>query len=275
LEPRLCLIMEFCSRGSVYDILVDTRVHFGWKELLGFAIQMVLGIQCLHNCDPQILHRDVKTMNFLVSENWTIKVCDFGLARTKVSSGMSTLKKLRGTLTHISPETCRGENFTTKSDIYSFGTCLWEMAYRCLNGSYESPFTEYDLESVQIVMRIPQGLRPTLPAKCPPLFGSLISACWDNDPANRPACEGVLERLRECERQLQSNRIEWESTEYSHCQQQQQQQQQESQQTQQPEQQQQQQQQGAAEEHTSHSSSNSIHSLDSLLNLPISSLENT
>ena len=73
MEPRVCLVMEYCSRGSVYDILNDS-LQFGWKQLLGFAIQMTMGIQCLHNCKPnQILHRDVKCMNFLVSENWCIK----------------------------------------------------------------------------------------------------------------------------------------------------------------------------------------------------------
>jgi serine/threonine protein kinase len=78
--------MELCTRGSLYDILNDPSVHIGWKQvfgitkfrgnfliLIGFAQQMVRGLQILHNAQPQVLHRDVKSMNFLVDKDWVVK----------------------------------------------------------------------------------------------------------------------------------------------------------------------------------------------------------
>jgi serine/threonine protein kinase len=73
IEPRVCLVMEFCARGSLYDVLNSAHTHVGWKEILGFGIQMVRGLQTLHSNKPQILHRDVKSMNFLVDRNWVVK----------------------------------------------------------------------------------------------------------------------------------------------------------------------------------------------------------
>jgi serine/threonine protein kinase len=57
----------------LYDILNKEKLHFGWQEMLGFAIQLAQGIQSLHMAKPQVLHRDVKSMNFLVTEQWIIK----------------------------------------------------------------------------------------------------------------------------------------------------------------------------------------------------------
>lgn len=59
--------MELCTRGSLYDLLNDTSYVLTWKEILRFCTEMVKGIQLLHNHEPQILHRDLKSMNFLVN----------------------------------------------------------------------------------------------------------------------------------------------------------------------------------------------------------------
>jgi hypothetical protein len=55
LEPKPCLVMEFCGRGSVYDVLNDRKVEFSWRELLRFAMEMAHALDTLHNNDPQIL----------------------------------------------------------------------------------------------------------------------------------------------------------------------------------------------------------------------------
>jgi len=210
LQPRLCLVMEYASRGSLYDLLNRPQLEFGWKELLGFAVQMAQGIQCLHTSNPQLLHRDIKSMNFLVTENWRVKVCDFGLARFSTGSNMSTLAKLRGTMCYVPPEICKGEHYITKSDIYSMAICFWEMIYRLINKSYQSPFAEYELQSsIQIVIKAPQGLRPTIPSSCPQLLSTVVQTCWDNNPLNRPSSTQLLEKLEDCQRDLQSHPELW------------------------------------------------------------------
>lgn len=85
LEPKLTLVMEFCSRGSLYDILNDelfpskcqsnciiharvlTLALVGWDLMFKFAIDMTQGLKSLHQHEPKILHRDWKSLNLLVS----------------------------------------------------------------------------------------------------------------------------------------------------------------------------------------------------------------
>lgn len=59
--------MEYCSLGSLYGILNNKEIEFSWKALFKFAIEMVSAIHQLHTNDPVIVHRDLKSMNFLVS----------------------------------------------------------------------------------------------------------------------------------------------------------------------------------------------------------------
>jgi serine/threonine protein kinase len=74
LEPKPCLVMEFCARGSLYDLLNDKKIEFKWADLLRLGLEMAEAIHILHNSEPQILHRDLKSMNFLVTQDWIIKV---------------------------------------------------------------------------------------------------------------------------------------------------------------------------------------------------------
>jgi len=207
--------MEFCSRGSLYDVLNSTNTHIGWKELLIFAVQMVRAVNSLHRAKPQILHRDIKSPNFLVDKNWIVKVCDFGSARALQTSNMSTLHKLRGTLVYVSPEVCSGQQYTEKADIYSLAIVLWEMLNRCMKGKYEKPYSEHNFEnSIQIVMQTPKGLRPTIPQPSPKMLVALIQECWDLDPTKRPTAVELLVKLEECQKDLLENPLQWEQYEF-------------------------------------------------------------
>jgi serine/threonine protein kinase len=61
------MVMEFCSRGSLYDILKDENYAFDWPKVLKIATEAVKGVSCLHSWKPQIVHRDLKSLNLLVS----------------------------------------------------------------------------------------------------------------------------------------------------------------------------------------------------------------
>lgn len=67
LSPKICLVLELCQRGSLYHVLNDSSIPIGWDKVFKFAKDMVLGIQTLHNWNPQIVHRDLKSLNLLVS----------------------------------------------------------------------------------------------------------------------------------------------------------------------------------------------------------------
>ncbi|KAI3968754.1 hypothetical protein MKX01_028904 [Papaver californicum] len=87
------------------------------------------GINYLHNCDPPVVHRDLKSSNLLVDKNWTVKVGDFGLSRLKHATYLTT-KTGKGTPQWMAPEVIRNDPSDEKSDVYSFGVILWEIATR-------------------------------------------------------------------------------------------------------------------------------------------------
>jgi serine/threonine protein kinase len=101
-----------------------------------------------------------------VTEDWRIKICDFGLSRPDTNSNKDTLAKLRGTMAYCSPEVYNGALFNEKSDIYAIGVVLWELVNRCVKGVYQRPYSEYPfiVYEYQIVLQAAKaGLRPTIP----------------------------------------------------------------------------------------------------------------
>ena len=61
--------MEFCSRGSLYDVMNDKTLDLGWDHLFSFSKEMILGMDYLHGWTPQIVHRDFKSLNLMVISN--------------------------------------------------------------------------------------------------------------------------------------------------------------------------------------------------------------
>jgi len=215
LEPKLCMVMEYCSRGSLYHVLQSDKYEIGWDKTFRFAIETVKGIDCLHNWDPPIVHRDLKSLNLLVNEKWEVKVCDFGLSRFNTGSNLETLGKMRGTFAYCAPEVYFGEQFSTKSDVYSIGMVLWELVTRCITGRYERPFAEFKnlhFDFQIIIQTAKKGLRPTIPATCPAGFVKLITDSFDHSTEKRPSCAEILERLLLLQSDWQTNTEAWEKT---------------------------------------------------------------
>ncbi len=66
IEPKICMVLEFCSRGSLYDVLKDESNVVDWPKVIKIITDAVKGVSCLHNWKPQIVHRDLKSLNLLV-----------------------------------------------------------------------------------------------------------------------------------------------------------------------------------------------------------------
>ena len=67
--------MEYCSMGTLKDVLSLPEVVWDWERTFDALAQTIQAVQVLHDYDPQIVHRDLKTLNLLVDKNWHIKVC--------------------------------------------------------------------------------------------------------------------------------------------------------------------------------------------------------
>lgn len=100
LEPAMCLVTEFCAKGTLRDLLDPQEPAQGlaWKLGLELFLQAAKGVCALHMQTPPVVHRDLKTVNLLVDAAMQLKVADFGLSRLVLDPDQqSTLAKLRGT----------------------------------------------------------------------------------------------------------------------------------------------------------------------------------
>ena len=210
------MVLEFCGKGALYDVLNDMREDITWPIVFKIAIDTVKGLSCLHNWKPQIVHRDMKSLNLLVDDNWHVKVCDFGTSRFTSGAGvdLSTLGKLRGTYAYCAPEVYFGKSFTPKSDIYSFGVILWEIAFRCITGTYGQPFSEFKqivFDFQIIIQSAKKDVRPTIPPNCPAAYTELINLCWHKDPDSRPTTAEVYQKLKDLHQLYKDNATEWDT----------------------------------------------------------------
>eukprot|EP01128_Nolandella_sp_AFSM9_P012045 TRINITY_DN890_c0_g1_i1.p1 TRINITY_DN890_c0_g1~~TRINITY_DN890_c0_g1_i1.p1 ORF type:complete len:876 (-),score=156.31 TRINITY_DN890_c0_g1_i1:1075-3504(-) len=184
------MLVEYCEKGDLHGVLNREDLTFSWDQIFAWYQQTLAGVRFLHDFEPRIVHRDIKTLNLLVTAANTVKLADFGLSRfTQQSNSMSTLGKLRGTYCYTAPEIYWANPYTTKSDVYSLGVVLWEFSYRVLTGSYSAPYSEFTHISFDfqiIIQAAKKNLRPTIPPNCPPALLEVITGLWIDQPDARP-----------------------------------------------------------------------------------------
>ncbi|KAF7074045.1 hypothetical protein CFC21_078956 [Triticum aestivum] len=183
--PRLCIVTEFMSGGSVYDYLHKHKGIFKLPALVGVAMDVSKGMSYLHQ--NNIIHRDLKTANLLMDENGMVKVADFGVARVKVQSGVMTAET--GTYRWMAPEVIEHKPYDHKADVFSFGILLWELLTGKIPYEYLTPLQA----AVGVVQK---GLRPTIPKNAHAKLAELLQKCWQQDPAERPDFSEILEALK-------------------------------------------------------------------------------
>ncbi|XP_056165048.1 senescence-induced receptor-like serine/threonine-protein kinase isoform X2 [Syzygium oleosum] len=137
-SKHMALIYEYMANGNLRQHLSDkVKMHptedhpkvLTWSKRLQIALDAAQGLDYLHNgCKPSIIHRDLKTTNILLNEDFRAKIADFGLSRafaTENESYVSTCPA--GTPGYLDPEFQSSGNLNKKSDVYSFGIILLEL----------------------------------------------------------------------------------------------------------------------------------------------------
>lgn len=123
------LVMEFMPNGSLHDLLhhSDKNPPMTWSKRVEIAIQIARAVEFLHENQPLVIHRDIKSANVLFDSNWDAKLADFGLAVLVVNDSTSQVSLPAGTIGYIDPCYTLPTKLSTKSDVYSFGTLLLEI----------------------------------------------------------------------------------------------------------------------------------------------------
>lgn len=199
-QPYL-MITEFMPGGTVFHLLyVDESVPtLSWKQGLQMCSDVASAMDYLHNFKPQIIHRDLKSLNLLLSETVTgpedmpkVKVSDFGLANIKEEhQDWCRMTAQAGTIRWMAPEVHTG-CYNEKADIYSYAMVLYEII------CYEVPFQDFDI--LQVAGAVISGVRPRLdavPPDCPVRLISLMILCWTQDQSTRPTFTQVCIALND------------------------------------------------------------------------------
>lgn len=223
MRPRFCIALEFCELGSLLHVLERQDIYWEWDKTFDLIRQVIQAVNDLHTWNPQIVHRDLKSLNLLIDKDFNVKVCDFGLARqtevTEDADGqintLSTLNKLRGTYGYSAPELYEKQKATNKSDVFSLGIILWEIVSRVITGVYARPYAEYTnmRYDFQVLIGVSKkGIRPTLPATCPEEFKMMITSCWSGQAEKRPDCGFLLIQLNMIKgREYNKNKQQWDA----------------------------------------------------------------
>ncbi|KAJ3103870.1 hypothetical protein HDU97_009789 [Phlyctochytrium planicorne] len=130
-ENKLLLVTEFVAGGNVKEAqwINDLQKDLTWRTRISIATDTARALAYLHAHD--IIHRDMKSDNLLITENNRVKVCDFGFSRPTPKTALE-IRRLSfcGTDTHMAPEIILGMPFDAKVDVFSFGVVLCELAVR-------------------------------------------------------------------------------------------------------------------------------------------------
>ncbi|XP_010468302.1 PREDICTED: receptor-like protein kinase HAIKU2 [Camelina sativa] len=132
-EDSKLLVYEYMPNGSLWEHLHErcSEQEIGWRVRQALALGAAKGLEYLHHgLDRPVIHRDVKSSNILLDEEWRPRIADFGLAKfiqpDLVQQDFSA-PLVKGTLGYIAPEYAYTRNVNEKSDVYSFGVVLLEL----------------------------------------------------------------------------------------------------------------------------------------------------
>ena len=198
-EPfNLSIVTEFCKGGNLFELLYKKpNINLSWELKKKILLQIAIGMNYLHTNNPPVLHRDLKSLNILLtdkieksSDTTDIKISDFGLSRLYQKSCILTGHL--GTCYWMAPEIIVNKRYSTKVDVYSYGIIIWEVCTR------KTPYSCMSQQQVQFYVSVKKG-RPNLkiiPSNTPPKIIQLMQMCWDHEPNNRPSFEYIVEFLR-------------------------------------------------------------------------------
>jgi serine/threonine protein kinase len=215
------IVSELCSLGSLRQVLDDNDRSLTVQQRVHLALQVAEGMTYLHNQDPPIIHRDLKSHNIFVHETFidadagnrtkeendgksqltrwlkpqkmtthstlVAKIGDWGSARATLS-GSRTMTHGVGTACWLAPEVIKHARSSKFSDVYGYGIVLWELATR--EEVYQG------LETTQIIAKVAnESLRPPIPQDCP--WKDVMVQCWAENPQDRLEFGEVVVKLNE------------------------------------------------------------------------------
>ncbi|XP_041962545.1 focal adhesion kinase 1 isoform X20 [Alosa sapidissima] len=176
-ETPVWIIMELCTLGELRSFLQVRKYNLDLASLILFSYQLSAALAYLES--KRFVHRDIAARNVLVSNMDCVKLGDFGLSRYMEDSSYYKASKGKLPIKWMAPESINFRRFTSASDVWMFGVCMWEILMYGVK-----PFQ--GVKNNDVIGRIENGERLAMPHNCPPTLYSLMTKCWAYDPSKRP-----------------------------------------------------------------------------------------
>jgi len=195
------LVLEYIPGGTLKSKLKNLKSEdkeFSLSEAVEYGIQAAEALAHAHR--HQIIHRDVKTDNLMLTEEGKVKLTDFGLAKLRGSVQVTKTGTTVGTAAYMSPEQIRAEEIDQRSDIFSVGVVLYELVTSRLpfRGEFETALTYSILNEEPAPMKL---LRRHTPSR----LQEIIDRCLEKDKTKRyQTADEVVDALRGMHRDISS-----------------------------------------------------------------------
>ncbi|AQS09288.1 serine/threonine-protein kinase PrkC [Clostridium saccharobutylicum] len=171
------IVMEYVKGNTLKDIIKQTG-KMNYETAISNAIQIARALDCAHR--NKIIHRDVKPQNILVTEDGSMKVTDFGIAKSSTSSTITNTSTIMGSAHYLSPEQAKGSFIDCRTDLYSLGVVLYEMVTGTLPFQADTAVT-IALKHLQENVVPPKNLN----SKIPDSLNILILKAMEKEPSKR------------------------------------------------------------------------------------------
>lgn len=183
---RLCILMDYCEGGDLsarIEMVRKQRQSFPEDQVQRWMTQATMALKHMH--EKHVLHRDLKTSNFFLAKDDSIRIGDFGIAKVLRNTNACAMTQI-GTPYYLSPEVCREKPYSWGSDIWAMGCVLYELC------ALRVPFDAANLAS--LVDKICRTRVPPLPHKYSGELQQLLNEMLNRNPDNRPSAGEILQR---------------------------------------------------------------------------------
>ena len=188
------IVMELVNGKTLKQIICD-RGSLPYQDVISIGIQIAKALECAHR--NGVIHRDIKPHNILVTEDGTVKVTDFGIAKASNSDTITHTSKVIGSAHYFSPEQAKGKVVDFRTDIYSLGIVLYEMSTGKVPFDGDSPVS-IALKHIQEPVVPPNVINFNIPLS----LSNLILKAIEKEPIRRyQSASEILNDLR----QIQNN----------------------------------------------------------------------
>ncbi|KAK5645421.1 hypothetical protein RI129_006721 [Pyrocoelia pectoralis] len=208
--PNICILTEYCTRGSLKDILENDDVKLDSMFVASLVEDILRGMTFLHESLVRF-HGNLHTANCLVDSRWVVKLTDFGLHEFKKNEEKPTVHEANEViekyirLLYRAPELLKKGYGTQKGDVYSFGIILYELHGR------KGPYGDCALAPSEILHRITQDGTPSLRPSLDCLENTVdavkecLRECWSDNPEERPDFKSLRTKLRPLRKGMKPN----------------------------------------------------------------------